>query len=113
MFTHAHVPMITYRVDVYRSRPIGASLLAGRGRPGADADRYMCAYLTQGLAGVVTGISAASIGNVLVLKGFTIATKPSALSEPQFKIRALVESQHSGYCFQLLRCFMLHLFIMS
>jgi len=27
MFTHAHVSMITYRVDVYRSRPIGASLL--------------------------------------------------------------------------------------
>ena len=34
-----HVSMITYRVDVYRSRPIGASLLAGRGRPGADAER--------------------------------------------------------------------------
>ena len=52
MFTHAHVSMITYRVDVYRSRPIGASLLAGRGRPGAtDADRYRCACLTQGLAG--------------------------------------------------------------
>jgi len=27
MFTHAHVSMVTYRVDVYRSRPIGASLL--------------------------------------------------------------------------------------
>jgi len=27
MFTHAHVSMITYHVDVYRSRPIGASLL--------------------------------------------------------------------------------------
>ena len=27
MFTRAHVSMITYRVDVYRSRPIGASLL--------------------------------------------------------------------------------------
>jgi len=27
VFTHAHVSMITYRVDVYRSRPIGASLL--------------------------------------------------------------------------------------
>jgi len=24
---HAHVSMITYRVDVYRGRPIGASLL--------------------------------------------------------------------------------------
>jgi len=27
VFTHAHVSMITYCVDVYRSRPIGASLL--------------------------------------------------------------------------------------
>ena len=27
VFKHAHVSMITYRVDVYRSRPIGASLL--------------------------------------------------------------------------------------
>ena len=27
MFTHAHVSMITYRIDVYRSRPTGASLL--------------------------------------------------------------------------------------
>jgi len=27
VFTHAHVSVITYRVDVYRSRPIGASLL--------------------------------------------------------------------------------------
>jgi len=27
VFTQAHVSMITYRVDVYRSRPIGASLL--------------------------------------------------------------------------------------
>jgi len=51
VFTHAHVSMITYRVDVYRSRLIGASLLAGRGRPGADADRYRCACLMQGLAG--------------------------------------------------------------
>jgi len=49
--THAHVSMITCRVDVYRSRPIGASLLAGRGRPAADAERYRCACLTQGLAG--------------------------------------------------------------
>jgi len=31
VLTHAHVSMITYRVDVYRSKPIGASLLAGRG----------------------------------------------------------------------------------
>jgi len=28
VFTHAHVSMITYRADVYRSRPIGASLLS-------------------------------------------------------------------------------------
>jgi len=27
VFTQAHVSIITYRVDVYRSRPIGASLL--------------------------------------------------------------------------------------
>ena len=51
MFTRAHVSMITYGVDVYRSRQIGASLLAGRGRPAADADRYRCACLTQVLAG--------------------------------------------------------------
>jgi len=50
VFTDA-VSTITYRVDVYRIRPIGASLLAGRGRPRADADRYRCACLTQGLAG--------------------------------------------------------------
>jgi len=39
VFKRAHVSMITYRVDVYRSRPIGASLL--------------CLALkgTQGLAG--------------------------------------------------------------
>jgi len=29
VFTLAHVSMITYRVDVYRSRPIGASIPAG------------------------------------------------------------------------------------
>jgi len=53
VFIRAHVSMITYRVslNVYRSRPVGAFLLAGRGRPGADADRYRCACLTQGLAG--------------------------------------------------------------
>ena len=56
MFRHAHVSMITYRVDVCRSRPIGASLLAGRGRPGADADRYRCACLTQALAGRGDGL---------------------------------------------------------
>jgi len=27
VFAHGHVSMITYRVDVYQSRPIGASLL--------------------------------------------------------------------------------------
>ena len=31
MFTHAHVSMIAYRVDVYRSRPIGATLLCPGG----------------------------------------------------------------------------------
>ena len=51
MFTHAHVSMITYRADVYRSRPISASLLTGRGQPAADANGYRCACLTQGLAG--------------------------------------------------------------
>ena len=65
MFTHAHVSM--FRVYVYRSRPIGASLLAGRGRPGADAHRYRCARSTQGWLGVVTGISVASTGHVLVV----------------------------------------------
>jgi len=48
--------MITYRVDVYRSRPICASLFSGRGRHTlsfCDAQRYRCACLhrTQGLAG--------------------------------------------------------------
>jgi len=55
------VSMITYRADVYRSRPIGASLLAGRGRPAADADRHRCAFNT-GWLGVVVGSSAASTG---------------------------------------------------
>jgi len=50
-FTHAYVSMITYRVDVYRTKLIRTSLLAGRGRPGADADQYRCTSLTQGLAG--------------------------------------------------------------
>jgi len=45
VFTHAHVSMITYRVDVYRSRPIGmpgpegpAHGLAGHG------DEYQCGF---------------------------------------------------------------------
>jgi len=50
MFTHAHVSMITYRVDVYRSRLIGASLLTSAGMPcpegpahglAACGDRYL------------------------------------------------------------------------
>jgi len=54
VFTHAHVSMITYRV--YRSRPICASLLSGRGRhmvSGCEAEVYRCACLhcTQGLGG--------------------------------------------------------------
>jgi len=41
MFTHAHVSMITYRVDIYRSRPIGASLLTTSTQQG-------CIRLTSG-----------------------------------------------------------------
>jgi len=51
VFARAHVSTITCRVDVYRSSPIDASLLAGSGRRGADAGGYRCACLTQGLAG--------------------------------------------------------------
>jgi len=36
VFTHAHMSMITYRVDVYRSRPIRASLLTSAGTPGPE-----------------------------------------------------------------------------
>jgi len=64
---HMHMSMITYRLNVHRSRPIGASLLAGRGRPGADTDWSRCACLTQGLAGRGDSISAASTGGVLVI----------------------------------------------
>ena len=50
MFTHAHVSMTTYRVDVYRSRPIGASLLTTSPQQGdwqamavaGRADGYQC-----------------------------------------------------------------------
>jgi len=65
------VSMITYRVDVYRRRPIGASLLSGRNtdglagwpvtvgvvemgvvsQPGADAKRYRCAFTLDTGAG--------------------------------------------------------------
>ena len=50
MFTHAHVSVITYRVDVYRSRPIGASLLTSAGTPGPEGPAHM------GWLSVVTGV---------------------------------------------------------
>jgi len=50
--THAHVSMITYRVDVYRSRPIGASLLTTSPQQGCLA---LNGLHTDWL-GVVTGI---------------------------------------------------------
>jgi len=77
VFTYAHVSIITYRVDihyrvdVYRSRPIGASLLTTSPQQGCLALNglhtgagWACCWL-----GVVTGISAlsaASTGGVLV-----------------------------------------------
>ena len=54
MFTHAHASMITYRVDVYRNRPIGASLLTSHHKPSAG---YLAPKgLHTGWLGVVTGI---------------------------------------------------------
>ena len=50
MFTHAHVSMITYRVDIYRSRPIGASLLTTIPQPGSEGPAH------RGWLGVVTSI---------------------------------------------------------
>ena len=63
MFTHAHVSMITYRVDVYRSRPIGASLLTSAGMPGPEGPAH------RGWLGVVTGIRLIQIstGGFLVI----------------------------------------------
>jgi len=52
MFTYAHAFIITYRVDVYRSRPIGASLLT-------TSPKQECLALNglhTGWLGVVTGI---------------------------------------------------------
>ena len=39
-------------------------------QPGADAERYRCACLHWGWLGVVTGISAALTGGVLVVVNF-------------------------------------------
>jgi len=50
MFTRAHVSMITYRVDVYRSRPIHAFLLTSAGMPGPEGLAH------RGWLGMVTGI---------------------------------------------------------
>jgi len=47
VFTHAHVSMITHRVGVYRSRPIGASLLTTSPQQGCLALKG----LHTGLAG--------------------------------------------------------------
>jgi len=71
VYIHAHVSMITYRVDVYRSRPIGASLLTTSPQQGCLALKG----LHTGWLGVVTGISSASTGGVLVsLKHCKIVT---------------------------------------
>jgi len=50
VFTRAHVSMIIYRVDVYRSRPIGASLLTASPQQGCLALKG----LHTGWLGVVT-----------------------------------------------------------
>jgi len=42
VFTHAYVSMITYHVDVYRSRPIGASLLTTSPQQGCMALKGLC-----------------------------------------------------------------------
>ena len=42
VFTRAHVSMITYHVDVYRSRPIGASLLTTSPQQGCMALKGLC-----------------------------------------------------------------------
>jgi len=47
VFSHAHVSMIAYRVVVYRSRPIGASLLTTSPQQGCLAVKACM----QGLAG--------------------------------------------------------------
>ena len=52
VFTHAQVSMITYHVDVYRSRPIGASLLTTSPQQGCLALKG----LNTGWLGAVMGI---------------------------------------------------------
>jgi len=47
MFTHGHVSMITYRIHVYQSRPIAASLLMTSPQQGCLAQKG----LHTGLAG--------------------------------------------------------------
>ena len=59
MFTHAHVSMITYRVDVYRSRPIGAAHPYSPGMPGPEGPAH-------GLAGHGDGYQCGFDGGVLV-----------------------------------------------
>jgi len=54
VFTHAHVSMITYRVHVYRSRPIGASLLTTSPQQGCLALKGL--HTGASRMGVVTGI---------------------------------------------------------
>ena len=60
VFTHADVSMITCRVDIYRSRPIGVSLLMGIIEVGVVDTRLAaatmsgtaaCLHCTQGPAG--------------------------------------------------------------
>jgi len=52
VFTHAHVYLITYCVDVYQSRPIGTSLLTTSPQHGFLAFKG----LHMGWLRVVTGI---------------------------------------------------------
>jgi len=52
MFTHAHVSMMTYHVHIYRSRPIGASLLTTSPEHGCLALKG----LHTDWLGMVTGI---------------------------------------------------------
>jgi len=75
VFTHAHVSTITFRVDVYRSRPIGASVLTSAGMPGPEGPAH------SSWLGVVTGILLIQIstGGVLVTMKCTFVWRKKVL----------------------------------
>jgi len=60
VFTPAHVSMIIYSVDIYRSRPIGASLLSGRGQHATVSASWLPA------AGTMQAGLAAAVGAMLL-----------------------------------------------